>query len=325
MPAVYSDLLVAFFPGMESKEECEVAPFWVPARIEVLGKHTDYVGGKSLVAALSKGFAFMGHATKNDQILVLDAESRQEIRVDLKDGKVSSNYPWKVYVKTVFERVLSNFGPLNHGAVIGLASNVPTAAGMSSSSALISGLFLALREIYSLDQTTAYKENIHSAIDLSDYLGHVENGQTYKSLSGKKGVGTFGGSQDHAAILCSKAGVLQLFSFLPTQFIDEVALPDGYCFVIASSGVRAEKTRNALKLYNQCAMLAQQILESEDINPNGNYTSLRGIVEQDGFDINKACSRLQVRSNGKSLSDRLFQFREETQRIYTGGNECLQK
>ena len=34
-----------------------VAAFFVPGRIEVLGKHTDYAGGSSLLGAVNKGFA----------------------------------------------------------------------------------------------------------------------------------------------------------------------------------------------------------------------------------------------------------------------------
>ncbi|MGH7448520.1 MAG: galactokinase family protein, partial [Longimicrobiales bacterium] len=30
--------------------------FFVPGRIEVLGKHTDYAGGRSLLAAVHRGF-----------------------------------------------------------------------------------------------------------------------------------------------------------------------------------------------------------------------------------------------------------------------------
>ena len=33
---------------------------FVPGRIEVLGKHTDYAGGRSLVAAVPRGFAAEG-------------------------------------------------------------------------------------------------------------------------------------------------------------------------------------------------------------------------------------------------------------------------
>ena len=33
---------------------------FVPGRIELLGKHTDYAGGHSLVCASQRGFAFIG-------------------------------------------------------------------------------------------------------------------------------------------------------------------------------------------------------------------------------------------------------------------------
>jgi len=32
--------------------------YWVPGRIEVLGKHTDYAGGRSLLCAIERGFCF---------------------------------------------------------------------------------------------------------------------------------------------------------------------------------------------------------------------------------------------------------------------------
>ena len=30
--------------------------YWVPGRIEVLGKHTDYAGGRSLLCTIERGF-----------------------------------------------------------------------------------------------------------------------------------------------------------------------------------------------------------------------------------------------------------------------------
>jgi len=36
---------------------------FVPGRIEVLGKHTDYAGGRSLVCATERGFRFIPAAT----------------------------------------------------------------------------------------------------------------------------------------------------------------------------------------------------------------------------------------------------------------------
>ena len=292
-----------------------VYPIWVPARIEVLGKHTDYAGGNSLVAALSKGFAFLAHANDSTRIFVIDASSRQEIQINLSDNRYSSSYSWKLYVQTVLERVQSNFGSFQHGASIAMSSNIPTAAGMSSSSALMIGFFLALKKVYLFSEHSNYKNNIHTALELADYLGHVENGQTYKGLVGEVGVGTFGGSQDHAAILCSKAGFLRLFSFQPSRFLDEVALPEEYCFVIGCSGVKAEKTRSARVLYNRCALLVQDILACNDLNPEGRHKSLGELVQEQGFLFSSASKILRAKSGRVELEERLFQFVQESYEI----------
>ncbi len=39
------------------KSDDPVLGLWVPGRIEVLGKHTDYCGGQSLLAAAERGFS----------------------------------------------------------------------------------------------------------------------------------------------------------------------------------------------------------------------------------------------------------------------------
>lgn len=36
-----------------------VRAFFVPGRIEILGKHTDYVGGRSIITATEKGFCIV--------------------------------------------------------------------------------------------------------------------------------------------------------------------------------------------------------------------------------------------------------------------------
>ena len=41
---------------------------------------------------------------------------------------------------------------------------------------------------------------------LAGYLATIENGQSFGSLAGDRGVGTFGGSEDHTAICCCRAG-----------------------------------------------------------------------------------------------------------------------
>ena len=41
---------------------------WVPGRIEVLGKHTDYAGGRSLLCALERGFC--ARVTPRDDAII---------------------------------------------------------------------------------------------------------------------------------------------------------------------------------------------------------------------------------------------------------------
>lgn len=90
------------------------------------------------------------------------------------------------------------------------------------------------------------------------YLGCNENGQNFKGLVGDKGVGTFGGSEDHTAIMSCTAGNLHLYSYCPTQREDVLAFPADLVFVIGVSGSIAEKTGDKMKDYNDAAMLAKE-------------------------------------------------------------------
>ena len=247
----------------ESKER-EGHAFWVPGRIELLGKHVDYAGGKSITAALQRGFAFVVMREAKPYINVIDGRSNQQVQFNLNTGALRGVLPWGRYVQTVVERVQRNFGLRENGATICFASNLPSAAGLSSSSALITGLFLALKAIYPIAESAVYNKSILNVEELADYLGHIENGQTYKELKGNKGVGTMGGSQDHAAILCSREKYFRLFSYKPIYLVDEVVIPEELVLCIASSGVRAEKTRNAKEKYNSCSVLVKHIIDCLD-------------------------------------------------------------
>ena len=55
---------------------------------------------------------------------------------------------WSAYAYAVVQRMVSNFGAEADGGVhISIASDLPAASGMSTSSALICGVFLALRAV----------------------------------------------------------------------------------------------------------------------------------------------------------------------------------
>ena len=230
--------------------------FWVPGRIEVLGKHTDYCGGRSLLAAASRGFMF-GVSSRTDlNVRVLDAISQEMIESQLHPDLQPQVGHWSNYPETVFRRIARNYAGDLQGADIVFASDLPPAAGMSSSSALMVGFFLLMDAVNGLSKREEYTANIQTAEDLAGYLGTLENGQTFGTLVGDKGVGTFGGSEDHTAIMNCEVGKLSQFAYCPVQFERIMAVPKYYTFVIGVSGVVAEKTGDAMEKYNRASRLA---------------------------------------------------------------------
>jgi galactokinase len=122
---------------------------------------------------------------------------------------------------------------------------------LSSSSALVVGVASALIRRGDLDQTPQWASAIRSPHDLAWYLGCVENGLDFPGLRGSAGVGTLGGSEDHTAILTCRAGYLSQNRYAPVAHLGDVPMPSAWIFVVATSGVRADKTGSALERYNR--------------------------------------------------------------------------
>ena len=291
----------------EALRDAGVAPdaparaLFVPGRIEVLGKHTDYAGGSSLVAAPERGVCLVA-ADRDDaavRAFALDlALQRHAVRGGLEHPPRKNDIPgpravgpethrarrlcgavglgdtaefavaenlvptaghWSNYPMTTARRLARNFGGDLRGADVAFSSDLPVAAGMSSSSSLMVAFYLALAAVNRLDRRAAYRENITSPESLAAYLGAVENGQTFGSLVGDKGVGTFGGSEDHTAMLCCRPGTLSQYAYCPTRPERTIPLPAGYTFAIASSGIAAEKTGEAMAPYNRSSHLASAV------------------------------------------------------------------
>lgn len=242
------------------RTEGDMYRFWVPGRIEFMGKHTDYAGGRSLLCAIERGICIVARGRRDSIVRVRDARSGDTVDAVLGPATTPPPGHWSAYPLTVIRRLAANFSPPLAGADISFASDLPIAAGISSSSALVVATFLALATINDLQSREAYRAALPSAETLAEYLGAVENGLAYGVLHGDRGVGTFGGSEDHTAILCAKQGALVQYSFCPVSFERMIPLRAGERdleFVIAASGVVAEKSGEALALYNRVASLAQ--------------------------------------------------------------------
>jgi galactokinase len=244
----------------------ERAPYvaWVPGRLEVFGKHTDYAGGRSLVCAVPRGLAFVARR-RTGTVHVVDARRQESVTLELPDPATGApayrHKGWRHYVEVVVQRLARNFPGAPLPAEVTFASDLPRAAGMSSSSALVVGLAAALVRVARIDQRPEWQANIRDPLDAAGYYACLENGRSFGMLEGDAGVGTHGGSEDHAAIVAGRASHLSAFAFVPMRPLDTVLMPEGWRFVLAPSGVRSEKTGAARESYNRLSRGIALLLE----------------------------------------------------------------
>lgn len=241
--------------------------FFVPGRLEVFGKHTDYAGGRSLVGAVPRGFTVAAIPADDGMVSVVDARSgaRFDCPAAVRRGGAAR---WQHYVSTVVSRLAANFPEVNLSARIVFCSDLPPASGISSSSALIVAIAEVLVARSGIAETERWRLAVRGIEDRAAYFGCIENGASFRGLAGDEGVGTHGGSEDHAAILSSRRGRLHMFAFCPLRLLRAVSIPDGWTFVVVSSGVRASKTGGAQAAYNhladEAAALARWVRERAD-------------------------------------------------------------
>lgn len=240
-----------------------VVRYWVPGRIEVLGKHTDYAGGRSLLCAVERGFTLVTAPRRDSRIRIMDVRSMEVAESEIGPELSAPPRHWSTYPFTVARRIARDFPALGRvrGADIVFASDLPRAAGVSSSSALVVATFLALADVNELGSLPDFTAHIQHEVHLAGYLGAVENGWSFGHLAGDTGVGTLGGSEDHTAILCARPHELSQYSFRPVRFERAVPVPEGYLFAIGVSGVRAEKSGAARERYNRASRSMSVIVD----------------------------------------------------------------
>jgi galactokinase len=255
---------------------------WVPGRIELFGKHTDYAGGRSLLCAAERGICIAAARRRDAVLSVHDAVSGDAVECSLAEqGSPEATAPssgWSTYVRAVAARVVRNFDLPLSGADIVIASDLPQAAGMSSSSALVVAIFLALARMNDIESRGEYRRAIQNREQLAEYLGTIENGQSFGELAGERGVGTFGGSEDHTAILCARAGTLMQYAFCPVRLERSVPFPKDHVLAVATSGVAAEKTGAARDRYNDLSTMVREILDSWQWATGVRYPSLASAI-----------------------------------------------
>jgi len=302
---------------------------WVPGRIEVLGKHTDYAGGRSLVCALERGFCVRVAPRRDAMVRACSLDKRAVFETSLTSPVPGKPGTWTQYVATVVNRLSANFDRVSRGADIAYASDLPADAGMSSSSALVVATFIALSKTNDLRSNTIFRDMISSGEELAAYLGAVENGRPFRNLAGDEGVGTFGGNQDQTAILCSEPSQLVRFAWDPVKKEGLYRIPGGYVFALASSGVHAPKSGAARAKYNRVSLAARRLVELWNKDTGRTDVMLGSVIRN----VEGAADRIRTlaaKARGGTftatyLKGRLEQFIEETFEIIPAASDALDR
>ena len=211
-----------------------IAPRYVtraPGRVNLIGEHTDYNGLPVFPMTIQRGIEVY-FALRDDPTVRLANADRQfppstfEVSTEIApDGPGA----WANYAKAAAQALARRHGGL-HGVDAVVNSDLPIAAGLSSSSALTVAWALTLLRSNDLEM---------ESLDLMDL---VAKGERY--------VGTHGGGMDQAVCIGGRANTALKIDFEPLR-LTPTTVPKEWRFVVASSMVRAEKSGAARDAYNR--------------------------------------------------------------------------
>ena len=201
-----------------------------PGRVNLIGEHTDYNDLPVLPMALQREVR-IAFRPRSDGIVRL-ANVRDEFeQVQFEVSPAIEKSPaghWGNYVKAPANELGRRFA-IWRGFDGVMTSDLPVASGLSSSSAVVNAVGLALAQINEVDAPP---------LELAAIMADAE-----------QYTGTRGGGMDQAISMAGRAGHAARIDFNPLRMRHVMAPPD-WCFVVADTGVRAEKSGAAQKAYN---------------------------------------------------------------------------
>ena len=122
--------------GLGVESSARVHAFFVPGRIEVLGKHTDYAGGRSVVVAADRGFCVVAAAREDPTVRMVDAAWDQQAAFEIDPELAPAIGHWSNYPMTVARRLARNFpGPLR-GTDAAFGSDLPASSWTRSTTSV---------------------------------------------------------------------------------------------------------------------------------------------------------------------------------------------
>jgi galactokinase len=201
-----------------------------PGRVNLIGEHIDYHRLSVLPIALQRRVRVAFRARGDTRIRAVSegfGAREFEWRPALESAAPGD---WENFLRAAAQAIARKWGT-GRGIDAAVVSDLPPAAGLSSSSALIVAFALAL-----------LRANGHRPV-FEELMEILPEGEQF--------VGTRGGGMDHAASLASQAGCASLIEFDPLS-VRPVAVPPRLSFLVAHRLTMAEKSGAARARYNAC-------------------------------------------------------------------------
>lgn len=201
-----------------------------PGRVNLIGEHIDYCDLPVFPMALQREIRIALRPREDSQVVLRNTRSEfepMEFEIEPAIPPEEAGH-WSNYARAPANELARRFA-IWRGLEGVVSSTIPVAAGLSSSSALVDAVGLALAHINEV--STEPRELAEIMADAERY------------------VGTRGGGMDQAISLGAKERHAARVSFSPLR-LRHVGVPDEWCFVIADTGVRAEKSGAVQTAYN---------------------------------------------------------------------------
>ncbi|MBR5023624.1 MAG: NTP transferase domain-containing protein, partial [Victivallales bacterium] len=219
-----------------------------PGRINLMGRHIDHHGGGINVMALDRRLTMVVSPRTDNIVRVTNLNPQypddefaitpitHEKWLDYLDSEpvvqelAASRGKWTNYIKSAIFRFQKESSNLLCGMDMAVVSDLPAAAGLSSSSAIVVATAEALVALNSLH--------------LSD--------QQFIELCGEGEwfVGSRGGFGDHAAMKYGRPGKFVHLGFHPFTIGETASLPNDYAVIIADSTLKARKSEGSKDRFN---------------------------------------------------------------------------
>jgi galactokinase len=200
-----------------------------PGRVNLIGEHIDYHGLAVLPMAIRRSIRVEFQARADRRIRAVSTAPYGAREFEWKPDLVPTTAgDWENYLRAAAQAVSRKWG-VGRGVDAAISADLPPAAGLSSSSALIVAFTLAL--LRANEWEASFEELMEILPD------------------GEQFVGTRGGGMDHAASLGSRSGCAGLIEFEPLA-VRHIPIPPGWAFLVAHSLHTAEKSGAARERYN---------------------------------------------------------------------------